>query len=232
MPSSTVYHTQTVPRHQDWYYDLHAVIPLFHVLSKPPPSNLSSEPTYKSCHKGHLLCDITDIHAAIVSSFLFLFLLSWFNVHSFQVLQAACDPNLMDDLLVSSFASSVGRIVLALKPENVPEAWSVWFHREDAEAPKDVHIFSIHYFLCFLKHFVSQPDDMFDWLDVFPYRKGDPIVEQEDVFLLPVTQPLHNDGPVSGPPVKIGPPSSLKRPCTCLSSSFLLFIILLLRFPL
>lgn len=76
MPSSTVYRTQRVPRSQDWYYDLRAVIPLFRVLSKPPPSNLSSEPAYKSCREGRLLRDITDIHAAIVSSCLFSFLLS------------------------------------------------------------------------------------------------------------------------------------------------------------
>jgi hypothetical protein len=50
------------------------------------------------------------------------------------------------------------------------------------------------------------------------------------VFLLPVTQPLHNDGPISGPPVKIGPPSFLKRPRACLSSLFCLFRSLL-RFP-
>jgi hypothetical protein len=83
--------------------------------------------------------------------------------------------------------------------------------------------FSVAVFFTFLKHFVSQPDDAFDWLDVFPYRKGDPIVEQEDVFLLPVTQPLHNDGPISGPPVKIGPPSFLKRPRAGSSSLFCLF---------
>jgi hypothetical protein len=83
--------------------------------------------------------------------------------------------------------------------------------------------FSVAVFFIFLKHFVSQPDDAFDWLDVFPYRKGDPIVEQEDVFLLPVTQPLHNDGPISGPPVKIGPPSFLKRPRAGSSSLFCLF---------
>jgi hypothetical protein len=76
MPSSIVYHTQKVPRSQDWYYDLCAVIPLFRVLSKPPPSNLSSEPAYKSCREGRLLRDITEIHAAIVSSCLFSFLLS------------------------------------------------------------------------------------------------------------------------------------------------------------
>jgi hypothetical protein len=92
-----------------------------------------------------------------------------------------------------------------------------------------MHI-SVAVFFIFLRHFVSQPDDAFDWLDIFPYRKGDPIVEQEDVFLLPVTQPLHNNGPVSSPPVKIGPPSFLKRSRAC-SSSLILFISLLLKFP-
>lgn len=77
------------------------------------------------------------------------------NLRSFQVLQSARDPDLIDDLLVSSFAGSVSRIVLALKPENVPEAWSIWFHREDAEDPEDVRIFLFlsRCFLYFLKTF-------------------------------------------------------------------------------
>jgi len=59
--------------------------------------------------------------------------------------------------------------------------------------------------------FSFQPDDCFDWLDVFPYRKGDSIVEQDDAHLLPLSQPLYDEELllIETPSVSL---SSRKRP--------------------
>ncbi|KIM40947.1 hypothetical protein M413DRAFT_28054, partial [Hebeloma cylindrosporum] len=93
-------------------------------------------------------------------------------------------------------------MAVRLSDETIPEAWtSLWFDREAYEE-------------------VAQD---FDWLDVFPFRKGRSLLEQEDPFLLPASEPI-----LSAP--KVAPPSqdssaalpACKRPRTSFTAELLL----------
>jgi len=59
------------------------------------------------------------------------------------------DPNFVNDPLLTAFIDAVSRMVLRLKPENVPDAWSLWFSREEALSLEEVRLSLA---LCFL-HF-------------------------------------------------------------------------------
>jgi len=100
-------------------------------------------------------------------------------------------------------------MVLRLDEDAVPDTWSLWFDRQAAEAHTEVCMFYRSTNFWFSQF--HQADDRFEWLDVFPYRKGDDIVEQKNVFFLPLSQPLHGKDPrpVVTPSAST---SSLKRP--------------------
>lgn len=50
------------------------------------------------------------------------------------------DPNFVNDPLLTAFIDAVSRMVLRLKPENVPDAWSLWFSREEALSLEEVRL--------------------------------------------------------------------------------------------
>jgi len=126
----------------------------------------------------------------------------------------------LTDPLVARFIRAVAPMVLCVEPKVVPSSWSLWFDPKAAATAVDASILS--FLSIFPSDFLSQPDDCFDWLDVFPYRKGDDIVEQDDVYLLPLSQPLHDEESLllEAPSVST---SSLKRPRPC--TFFLSYLI-------
>jgi len=211
MSSSTGFYTSIVPVQSDWYFHLRQRISTLRALSKPAkPDDPDQIPSFQTCNKGRLLQYISFIHTSIVSLFVFRFP---FNSFIFiQKEHADRDPDFLSDPLVIRFLSTLFPMVLRLDEDAVPDTWSLWFDRQAAEAHTEVCMFYRSTNSWFSQF--HQADDRFEWLDVFPYRKGDDIVEQKNVFFLPLSQPLHGKDPrpVVTPSTST---SSLKRPRPC-----------------
>ncbi|KIM39692.1 hypothetical protein M413DRAFT_28895 [Hebeloma cylindrosporum] len=118
------------------------------------------------------------------------------GIHTAIILHSNRDPDFLSDDLVRSFLAAVIPMASCLN-EDILEAWmEIWFDR--------------------VAYANEEEDPPFNWLDVFPYQKGRSLLEQDNPFLLPTSEPLLSETSTSlvsrGPVQKSAPISVPSKP--------------------